>query len=240
MSLILSGCALDPIKLILENDLINYRIKKDAEALYKKKKYEQALVGILMDDPESIKKPSVQKLLKRINDRIITAQWYLQKSIAALERGELEKAKFHVNKSLSVYPDHLHSHLMQQALTSMNLPQQKKKIQEVKIISKKDLELAEFYFTSGQNHLKIGQSNKAKISWYKGLALAPSHAKTRSALTNLLRNEGLLFFGQGELKAAIKSWESALKISPHDPKIKTYMNNALKLKKNVQNVDQNQ
>ncbi len=221
------------------------------QTLYKEKQYNKALMAILESDPKRLEDPLTRKLLWRINNRLVTVQWYLQKCIVELSNGDKDKAWHHIEEALKIYPYHKPSLLLQQNLNSIDIKKlhktsNRKKIIKKKIIKKKittkdlaidDLKLADYYLTAGNTYFENGRLKLAKESWLHGLSIAPSHKAITEKLVKLLTNEGLQLFGQGDIKASIEKWEEALKIKPDDPEIKGYLDKARKAEKKIQSIE---
>ncbi len=98
----------------------------DIQTLYEERQYDKALMAMVEADPGLLEDLSARKLLWRINDRLVTTQWYLQKGIAELLNGRKEKALHHIDEVLKLYPDHKPSRLLKQNLDSINLKENQK------------------------------------------------------------------------------------------------------------------
>jgi tetratricopeptide (TPR) repeat protein len=223
--------------------------------LYQKKQYDQALMSILGADSKLLENPSARKLLRNINDRLVTVQWYLQKSIIELLKGNKKKARYHLDEGLKLYPAHKPSLLLKKRMASISLDKNKplKKYQsgritavkkdlparafESKAPTKEDLDLAGFYLAEGNTYFDEGKFDLAKASWLQGHGVAPSHAALKDNLVKLCTNEGLQLFGQGNIDASIKTWEEGLKIKPNDPAIKGYLDKARKAEAKVRSIN---
>ncbi|MEN8211900.1 MAG: hypothetical protein ABFR31_09290 [Thermodesulfobacteriota bacterium] len=215
------------------------------QTLYKEKQYNKALMAILESDPKLLEDPLTRKLLWRINNRLVTVQWYLQQCIVELSNGDKDKAQHHIEKALKIYPYHKQSLLLQQNLNSIDIKKFHKTSNQKKLIKKKlikkdlaidDLKLADYYLKTGNTYFENGRLKLAKESWLHGLSVVPSHKAIMEKLVKLLTNEGLQLFGQGDIKASIEKWEEALKIKPDDPEIKGYLDKARKAEKKIQSI----
>ena len=221
------------------------KIMNDPQTLYEERQYDKALMAMIESDPGLLEDLSARKLLWRINDRLVTAQWYLQKGIAELLDGHKDKALHHIDEALELYPDHKPSRLLKQNLDSINLKENKKMpkllVPRPKKISKnptkENLRLADYYLMSGNIYFEKDQLTLAKTSWLQGLDIVPSHKPIKEKLVKLLTNEGLQLFGQGDIKASIAKWEEALKINPDDPEAKRYLDKARKAEEKVRSID---
>ncbi len=216
---------------------------KTPQTLYEEKQYDKALTAMLKADPKLLEDLSARKLLWRINDRLVTVQWYLQKSIAELLNGHIDKARHHIDEALKLYPDHESSLLLKQNLDSIDLKETHKtpkplpKKEEIsKDPTKENLQLADYYLMAGEEYFKEGQLTLAKASWLQGLDIVPSYKTIKEKLVQLLTNEGLQLFGEGDIKASIKKWDEALKIKPDDPKTKGYLEKARKAEEMVRSI----
>jgi tetratricopeptide (TPR) repeat protein len=215
------------------------------QTLYKEKQYNKALMAMLESDPKRLEDPLARKLLWRINNRLVTVQWYLQKCIVELSNGNKDKARYHIEEALKIYPGHKPSLLLKQNLNSIDVKKRHKTSKRKKIITKKiitkdlvieDLKLADYYLTAGNTYFENGRLKMAKESWLHGLSIVPSHKAITEKLVKLLTNEGLELFGKGDIKASIEKWEEALKIKPDDPEIKGYLDKARKAQKKIQSI----
>ena len=220
-------------------------VQKLINNLYEQKKYSEALFVLLTADPERLKSPKVRRMLWNINDRLVTVQWYLQKSIIALKKGQKKSALMHVDKALDLYPTHEPSLLMKAALTSITLeaaPQEdsnltKKSVSETEQPpTREELILADYYYTTGKTYFDQGRFSMAKDSWCRGLDMVPSNKQLQKALSSLLANEGLQAFGKKNLEAAIASWEEAIKIDPGNDVIREYLDKANKAQKKARSI----
>jgi tetratricopeptide (TPR) repeat protein len=216
----------------------------DPKKLYQEKQYDKALMAMLEADPMLLEDPSARKLLWSINDRLVTVQWYLQKSIIELLKGHKDLALYHIEEALKLYPQHKPSFLLKQRLDSIRLNENHKtpkiSLKKDKISigpTSKELELADYYLLTGKNFFEEGRLKLAKESWFQGLDIVPSHEVIKENLVKLLTNEGLQLFGQGEIESSIKKWEEALKIKPDDPKIQDYLDKARKAEEKVRSID---
>ena len=216
------------------------------QTLYKEKQYNKALMAMLESDPKRLEDPLARKLLWRINNRLVTVQWYLQKGIVELSNGNKDKARYHIEEALKIYHGHKPSLLLEQNLDSIDVKKPHKTSKRKKIIQKKiipknlpieDLQLADYYLTTGNTYFENGWLKMAKESWLHGLSIAPSHKAITEKLVKLLTNEGLQLFGQGDMKASIEKWEEALEIKPDDPEIKGYLDKARKAEKKIQSIE---
>jgi tetratricopeptide (TPR) repeat protein len=236
-----------PHTAITEDDKIrrdDVKIMNDPQTLYKEKQYDKALMAMVEADPGLLEDLSARKLLWCINDRLVTAQWYLQKGIAELLNGHKDKALHHIDEVLKLYPDHKPSRLLKQNLDSINLKENQKTpklLHPQKKISKnptkENLRLADYYLMTGNIYFEKDQLTLAKTSWLQGLDIVPSHKTIKGKLVKLLTNEGLQLFGQGDIKASIAKWEEALKINPDDPEAKGYLDKARKAEEKVRSID---
>lgn len=223
------------------------KILNDPQKLYDQKQYDNALMAILEADPRLLEDLSARKLLWRINDRLVTAQWYLQKSIAELLNGHKEKARYHLDQVLNLYPDHKPSLLLKQKLDSIDLKETHKKPKTLKRLRKKEktgkdptkeeLKWADYCLIAGNAYFEEGQLTLAKASWLQGLDIVPSHKIIKKKLVKLLTNEGLQLFGQGDIEASIEKWDEALKINPDDSETKGYLNKARRAEEKVRSID---
>ena len=218
--------------------------KMDPQKLYEHRQYDKALMAMLEADPKLLEDLPARKLLWRINERLVTAQWYLQKSIAELLNGHKDKARYHIDEVLKLYPDHKASLLLKQNLDAIDLketPKNLKPLQKKEKISnrpaKEDLNLAKYYLMTGQAYFEEGQLTLAKTSWLQGLDIVPSHKIIKKKLVTLLTNEGLQLFGQGNIEASIEKWKEALKINPDNPETKGYLDKARKAEEKVRSID---
>jgi tetratricopeptide (TPR) repeat protein len=219
----------------------------DPQKLYDQKQYDQALMAMLELDPRCLEDLSARKLLWRINDRLVTAQWYLQQSIAELLKGHQDKARYHLDQVLKLYPDHKPSRLLAQKLNAITLkeppkpPKTQKPLKKKQAIpkdpAKEDLNLADYYLTAGSTYFEEGRLPLAKASWLRGLDIVPSHTIIQKKLVALLTNEGLQLFGQGFIQASIEKWEEALKINPDAPETKGYLDKARKAEAKVRSIE---
>lgn len=219
----------------------------DPQTLYAQRQYDKALMAMLEADPKLLENLSARKLLWRINDRLVTVQWYLQKGIAELLNGHKDKARDHINEVLKLYPDHKPSLLLKQNLDAINLketqktsknpPPLRKKEKSGKDPTKEELKWADYCLIAGNAYFEEGQLTLAKTSWLQGLDIVPSHKTIKEKLVKLLTNEGLQLFGQGDIKASIEKWEEALKITPDDPETKGYLDKARKAEEKVRSID---
>jgi tetratricopeptide (TPR) repeat protein len=217
------------------------------QKLYDQRQYDQALMAMLEADPRRLEDLSARKLLWRINDRLVTAQWYLQQSIAALLNGHQDKARYHLDQVLKLYPDHKPSRLLAQKLNAINLkappktPKTQKPLKKKQAIpkgpAKEDLNLADYYLTAGNTYFEEGRLPLAKASWLRGLEIVPTHRIIQKKLAELLTNEGLQLFGQGFIQASIEKWEAALKINPDAAETKGYLDKARQVEAKVRSID---
>ncbi len=226
-------------------DLSEVDVQTEINNLYKQKKYSEALIAILKADPERLKLPEVRKLLWKINDRLVTVQWYLQKSIISLKKGQKEPALFHVNNALDLYPAHEPSLLMKAALTSIELEEpphedsnvKKKAVSETDPPpTRQECILADYYYTTGNTYFEQGRFSMAKDSWRQGLDVVPSHNQLQKALGSLLANEGLQAFGKKDLEGAIASWEEAIKVDPGNEVIQEYLDKAISAQEKARSI----
>ncbi|MFO7988520.1 MAG: hypothetical protein R6U16_03435 [Desulfotignum sp.] len=221
------------------------KIMNDIQTLYEERQYDKALMAMVEADPGLLEDLSARKLLWRINDRLVTTQWYLQKGIAELLNGRKEKALHHIDEVLKLYPDHKPSRLLKQNLDSINLKENQKTPKLLPPLPKKisknptkeNLRLADYYLMTGNIYFEKDQLTLAKTSWLQGLDIVPSHKTIKGKLVKLLTNEGLQLFGQGDIKASIAKWEEALKINPDDPEAKEYLDKARKAEEKVRSID---
>lgn len=225
------------------------KIMKDPQTLYEERQYDKALMAMVEADPGLLEDLSARKLLWRINDRLVTAQWYLQKGIAELLDGHKDKALHHIDEALKLYPDHKPSRLLKENLGSINLKENQKTPELLpplplplpkkisKNPTKENLRLAYYYLMTGDTYFEKDQLTLAKTSWLQGLDIVPSHKAIKEKLVKLLTNEGLQLFGQGDIKASIEKWEEALKIYPDDPEAKRYLDKARKAEEKVRSID---
>lgn len=223
------------------------KIMNDPQTLYEERQYDKALMAMVEADPGLLEDLSARKLLWSINDRLVTAQWYLQKGIAELLDGHKDKALHHIDEALKLYPDHKPSRLLKQNLDSINLKENQKTPKLLtplplqkkisKNPTKENLRLADYYLMTGNTYFEKDQLTLAKTSWLQGLDIVPSHKTLKGKLVKLLTNEGLQLFGQGDIKASIAKWEEALKINPDDPEAKGYLDKARKAEEKVRSID---
>ncbi len=219
---------------------------KTPQTLYEEKQYDKALTAMLGADPKLLEDLSARKLLWRINNRLVTVQWYLQKGIAELLNGHKDKARHHFNEALKLYPDHEPSLLLKQNLDSIDLKKKQKTPKISKTLPKKeeigknptkeDLQLADYYLMAGEESFKEGQLTLAKAYWLLGLDIVPSHKTIKEKLVQLLTNQGLQLFGEGDIEASIKKWAEALKIKPDD-ETKGYLDKARKAEEKVRSIE---
>jgi tetratricopeptide (TPR) repeat protein len=218
--------------------------KMDPQKLYEHRQYDKALMAMLGADPKLLEDLPARKLLWRINDRLVTAQWYLQKSIVELLNGHKGKAQEHLDQVLKLYPDHKPSLLLKQNLDAIDLKETPKRLKPLRKKEKinidparEDLNLADYYLIAGNTYFEEGQLTLAKTSWLQGLDIVPSHKIIKKKLVTLLTNEGLQLFGQGNIEASIEKWEEALKINPDNPETKGYLDKARKAEEKVRSID---
>ncbi len=218
--------------------------------LLKQKKYRQALLAMLQDQNLRLQKSRTLNTLWRTNHQLVTAQWYLQKAIIALRRGQPDQARRRLVRALKVYPHHRPSQLMLAALNRLPAAA-RERLAAVKRSkpaapagvedifpeglepSFADQELADHYFTLGRGYLKQGRLELASLHWRMALALDPSHRPCRQHLVKLLTNQGLRLYGQGKLAAAIKQWKMALSFAPDSRVLQGYLQRARRAKKKM-------
>ncbi len=209
-----------------------------AGSLYRQKRYPEALTALLAADPKLLEELETRRLLWRINDRLVTVQWYFQKAIIALVKGDKEAARLEIDKALDLYPGHAPSLKLRRALDAITI---EKPIPEV--ISKTSppspeaLIRADYFFALGRSYFNRGELELAKSFWREGLGIVPSHGEIKEQLVRLLVNQGLRLFGQGDIEASIGMWEEALTLAPDDSEIRGYLDKARKATETLRSID---
>jgi len=243
-AVLLSGCSSSKTIIIKPDEAI---LDHDPKTLYDEKQFDKALMAMLEADPALLEEHSARKLLWRINDRIVTVHWYLQKSIIELLNGHKDTALKHIAAALKLYPGHRPSLLLKQRLDSIQIKKNHKTPRFSKPSPKKDskgyhpsdedLNLADYYLMAGNAYFENGRLTLAKASWLQGLDIVNSHKVIKKKLVNLITNEGLQLFGQGDIKASIETWEEGLRLKPDDPEIKRYLDKARKAQEKVRSLN---
>lgn len=213
-------------------------IPEIAGSLYREKHYPEALATLLDADPKLLEDPENRRLLRRINHRLVTVQWYLQKAIVALVRGEKDGARIEVDKALKLYPDHEPSLKLHRALDAITIVKSLPK--ELPPKSSPPPEAfgpADYFLALGRSYFKKGNLELAKRAWRQGLGIVPSHGEIKKQLKGLLANQGLRLFGQGDIGGSIALWEEALLLAPDDPDIKGYLDRARKAAEKLRSID---
>lgn len=223
-------------------------------ALLQQKQYEQALVAMLSDKSFKVQDRRAVTTIWQTNHQLVTAQWYLQKAIVALRKGDPAEARKHLRRALKVYPHLTAGSLLLDALdrlppgqarASRGAPAQAKPekpptpagvediFPEGLEPSFDDLEMASHYFALGQSYFDQGRLGQASLHWRQALALDPSNHQCRASLVKLLTNQGLRYYGQGKLELAIREWEKALVFAPDNSELKGYIKKARQAKRKM-------
>jgi tetratricopeptide (TPR) repeat protein len=231
------GCTWNPDPVLLSPQ-DERTIPEIAESLYREKRYPEALTTLLAVDPKFLEELEVRRLLWRINDRLVTVQWYFQKATIALVNGDTEAARLEVDKALNLYPDHDPSLTLRRSLDAITIEKPIPKVaSKTPPPSPEALLRADYFFALGRTYFKKGELELAKSSWREGLGIVPSHGEIKEQLVGLLVNQGLRFFGQGDIGASIAMWEEALLLAPDDPEIKGYLGKARKAIEKLRSID---
>lgn len=213
-------------------------IPEIAGSLYREKHYSEALATLLAADPKLLEEQDNRRLLWRINHRMVTVQWYLQKAIIALMKGEKDAARLHLDKALELYPDHDPSLKLLRALDAITIVKPIPKGEPPKTSPLPEaFGPADYFLALGRSYLEKGELDLAKGAWRQGLGIVPSHGEIKKQLKGVLTNQGLRLFGQGDLGASIELWEEALLLAPDDPEIKKYLDRARKAAEKLRSMD---
>ncbi|MBI9090971.1 MAG: hypothetical protein JEZ12_17290 [Desulfobacterium sp.] len=233
------GCAWNPNPDPVPRQPRDWRsIPEIAESLYREKHYPEALTTLLGADPKLLEDQENRRLLWRINHRLVTVQWYLQKAIIALVKGEKDAARLEVDKALTLYPDHEPSLKLHRALDAITIVKPlPKELPPTSSPPPAAFSPADYFLALGRSYLKKGDLELAKRAWRKGLDIVPSHGEIIKQLKGLLVNQGLRLFGQGDFGASIGRWEEALRLAPDDPEIKGYLDRARKATEKLRSID---
>jgi tetratricopeptide (TPR) repeat protein len=231
------GCAWnqDPVLLPPQDERA---IPEIAESLYREKRYPEALTSLLAADPKSFETLENRRLLWRINDRLVTVQWYFQKATIALVKGDKEAARLEIDRALKLYPGHAPSLKLRKSLDVITIEKPiPKVVSKTPSPSPEALIRADYFFALGRSYFNKGELELAKRSWREGLGIVPSHGEIKGQLVRLLVNQGLRFFGQGDIGASIVLWEEAFLLGPDDPEIKGYLDKARKAIEELRSID---
>ena len=231
------GCASNPGPVPLQSQ-DQRTIPEIAGSLYREKRYPEALTTLLAADPKLLEDQENRRLLWRINDRLVTVQWYFQKAIIALVKGEKDAARLEVDKALKLYPDHEPSLKLHRALDAITIAKPiPKEIHSLASPPPEVFSPADYFLALGRSYLKKGDLELAKSAWRQGLGIVPSHGEIKKQLKGLLVNQGLRLFGQGDLGASIELWEEALLLAPDDPEIEEYLDRSRTATEKLRSID---
>jgi hypothetical protein len=179
------------------------------------------LMSILGADPKLLENQSARKLLWNINDRLVTVQWYLQKSIIELLKGNKKKAHYHLDEGLKLYPAHKPSLLLKKRMASISLDKKipLKKYQSGRItVGKSQGNLNQ----TSTNKNDIKQKGKSAVK--KGLPVKAFESKVPtkedSDLANYYLSSGNTYFDEGKFDLAKASWLQGYEIAPSHTALK--------------------